>query len=112
MFPDKEPASLTCCCFLIDILHAIRPSVQRLKPHRPAREVKINSKVPQKISTENPALREPSGFVHWFHIKHRRVDLFKFTRPQTQPRQLQKLRSEEHTSELQSRLQSRMPSSA
>src|SRR5215212_2698955 len=91
MSRGKELASLSYYHFRIHILHALRFLIQRFQTHCPPCEVKIDAKVPQKVTPKNTTLRKPCGLIYRFHIKHCGIDLFKFAQAKTQLRKLQKL---------------------
>src|SRR5215207_8510301 len=91
MSPGKELASWSYDRFRIDILHALRFLMQRFQTHCSPCEVKIDAKVPQEITAEDAALREPCRLVHRFHIEHRSIDLLELTKPETESWQLQQL---------------------
>src|SRR5215217_3335443 len=91
MFRDKELASWSYYHFRIDNLHALRFLIQRLQTHCPPCEIKIDAKVPQEVTAENAALREPCRLIHRFHVEHRGIDLLELTQPETESWQLQQL---------------------
>src|ERR1041384_6962248 len=91
MFRDIGPASWSYHHFRIDNFNTLWFLAQRFQTHCSPCKVKIDTKVPQEVSTENSTLRKPRGLVYRFHIKHRGIDFFNLPKAETQSRQLQKL---------------------